>query len=655
MAGAEVHRRELGGIAVFCAVQRGQPGAVDAERGEDDLRLGAVGHERRIARQLVDGQIQIIFPCSIAGFHRGAVQLGIGCHIEHDPVAGAVGVSCCDLVHQGFAGTDTVNSGGVNVHRDRLAQGLVTLAPSDGSGGLNDLAGLVLLCKLQLVIYDLEVRLVGIPLADGAFDGDAFICVAALQQGHGISDNCTGGNRQHIAVLSGFLQQLILGFAAAGVGVTAAVDEIAAADGALAVEIIGLARRAEQDAAVAAVLNGGLEIAGLIACLTQQTANGAAGSIDGAGVCAVRQLHAVRVGANQTADLGIRIGAGDVDGAVVGAAVHGHADIFVNIFHAVIIAAHQTADTGAAPCQRRNGGVVDAVLDLDLAPGTPRDAAHMSIGLGAVDRAVHGQILHHHGGLVINGRGAVPVRLTVQTAEETEIAQAGVVHRDHHAVAVAVKVAAKGQRRPGTGDDDVVLQHYISLGRRGVQSVHSLGKPAQFLRRADKVGGLLRSVAGGLSGLITQFHRNGLFGLRLEDGKSAVRNVAVNGVSVKGKGIGVVPRTAQGVGAVHVGRNVVPLRVANNERAALRARKGQGAGEGGLHRLGDAVFIYGCPLGNGVAAEVLADFKVGQLGNQGIGGEFINGTSIAVFGAFIRGKNLERLVAVFCGIVRKVG
>ena len=211
------------------------------------------------------------------------------------------------------------------------------------------------------------------------------------------------------------------------------------------------------------------------------------------------------------------------------------------------------------------------------------------------------------------------------------------------------------QRRPGAGDLDVLRQLYIRLGRGGVQSVHPLGKPAQFLRRADKVGGLLRSVAGGLSGLITQFHRNGLFGLRLEDGKSAVRNVAVNGVSVKGKGIGVVPRTTQGVGAVHVGRNVVPLRVANNERAALRARKGEGAGEGWFYGPGDAVFIYGCPLGNGVAAEVLADFKVGQLGNQGIGGEFINGTIIFVFEALFRGKNLERFVAVICRIVRKIG
>ena len=549
VAGAEVHRRELGGIAVFCAVQRGQPGAVDAERGEDDLRLGAVGHERRIARQLVDGQIQIIFPCSIAGFHRGAVQLGIGCHIEHDPVAGAVGVSCCDLVHQGFAGTDTVNSGGVNVHRDRLAQGLVTLAPSDGSGRLDDLAGVVLLRKLQLAVHHFEIILVGVALAHGAGDGDAFICgFAALEQCDLVILLGSSGHRQHIVVLSGFLQQLVLGFAAASVGVAAAVDEIAAADGALAVEIIGLALCADQDAGVGAVLNGGLEIAGLIARLAQQAADRAAGSIDGAGIIALADLHAVFVGTHQTADLGVRIGAGDDDGTVVGAAVHGHADIFINIFHAVIIAAHQTADTGAAPCQRRNGGVVDAVLDLDLAPGTPRDAAHMSIGLGAVDRAVHGQILHHHGGLVINGRGAVSVNFTVQTAEEAEIAQAGVVHRDRHAVAVAVKVAAKGQRRPGTGNGNVLFQFDVSVGKLAV--VDLFCKITQFCCRTDEDGRLLLAIALRLGGLVGQGDRNGLLGIVFAHGKGGLRHIVIGGVFAEGDGIAVIARRREGVDTI---------------------------------------------------------------------------------------------------------
>ena len=212
------------------------------------------------------------------------------------------------------------------------------------------------------------------------------------------------------------------------------------------------------------------------------------------------------------------------------------------------------------------------------------------------------------------------------------------------------------QRRPGAGDLDVLRQLYIRLGRGGVQSVHPLGKPAQFLRRADKVGGLLRAGTGGLGGLVGQGDRNGLLGIVFAHGKGGLRHIVIGGVFAEGDGIAVIARLGEGVGVVaaHV-RGQRILAVLHGQGAVLHAGEGQGAGEGGLHRLGDAVFIYGCPLGNGVAAEVLADFKVGQLGNQGIGGEFINGTSIAVFGAFIRGKNLERLVAVFCGIVRKVG
>ena len=447
MAAAQIHICQLGSVAVFCAVNGSQLCAVHAQSGENDFCFGAVRNQGRSTCQLVGGQVQIIGFCLVTGLRCGVVQFGIDRHVEHDPVAGAVGVRCRNVVHQGFAGTDTVNSGGVNVHRDRLAQRSSVFAPSDGSGRLDDLAGLVLLRQPELAVHHLEISPVGVALAHGAGDGDAFTCgFAALQQGHGISDNCTGGNRQHIVVLLRLFQQLVLGLAAAGVGVAAAVDEIAAADGALAVEIIGLARRAEQDAAVAAVLDGGHKVAGLIACLTQQAADRAAGSIDGGGVLAILHLHAVCVGTHQTADFGIRIGAGDDDGAVVFAAVHGHADVFINIFNAVIIAAHQTAHARAAARQRRNGGVVDAVLDLDLAPGTPRDAAHMSIGLGAVDRAVHGQILHHHGGLFVNGSGAVPVNFTVQTAEEAEIAQTGVIHRNGHAVALAVKMAAEGER-----------------------------------------------------------------------------------------------------------------------------------------------------------------------------------------------------------------
>ena len=230
-------------------------------------------------------------------------------------------------------------------------------------------------------------------------------------------------------------------------------------------------------------------------------------------------------------------------------------------------------------------------------------------------------------------------------------------------MAVAVKVAAEGvglilaQGRPGAGNHDIIRQLHIRLGRGGVQIVHPLGKPAQLFRRADKVGGLLRTVAGGLSGLVAQLHRNGLFGLRLEDGKAAVRNVAVNGVSVKGKPIGVASRTAQGVGAVLVGRDGVPLRVVNSERAVLRAGEGEGAGEGGLHGLGDAVLVYGRPLGDRVAAEVLAGFKTVQFKGHQVSGGFALGTADAYRTAAFR-QHLERRVTaaglIFLVIVEKL-
>ena len=282
MAAAQIHICQLGSVAVFCADNGFQLCAVHAQSGQDDLRLGAVGHERRIARQLVDGEIQVVF---CIGGVTAETALGIGCHIEHDPVAGAVRVRCRNVVHQDFAGIDRR----VNIDGDRLAQALAVLAPGNGGCRLDDLAGVVLLRKLQLAIHHFQVILIDIPRAHGADHRNGFVYgLAALQQGHGIFDNCTGGHRHYVIILLRFKEQLVLGLAAAGVGVAAAVDEIAAADGALAVEIIGLARRAEQDAAVAAVLDGGHKVAGLIACLTQQTANRAAGGVDGAGVCAVR-------------------------------------------------------------------------------------------------------------------------------------------------------------------------------------------------------------------------------------------------------------------------------------------------------------------------------------------------------------------------------
>ena len=172
----------------------------------------------------------------------------------------------------------------------------------------------------------------------------------------------------------------------------------------------------------------------------------------------------------------------------------------------------------------------------------------MSIGLGAVDRAVHGQILHHHGGLVINGRGAVSVNFTVQTAEEAEIAQAGVVHRDRHAVAVAVKVAAKGQRRPGTGNGNVLFQFDVSVGKLAV--VDLFCKITQFCCRTDEDGRLLLAIALRLGGLVGQGDRNGLLGIVFAHGKGGLRHIVIGGVFAEGDGIAVIARRREGVDTI---------------------------------------------------------------------------------------------------------
>ena len=168
VAGAEVHRRELGGVAVFCAVQRGQPGAVDAERGEDDLRLGAVGDERGSARQLVDGEVQVVFR---VGGVIAETALCVGCHVENDPVLRAFRIGGGDALHQLCAGACR----GIDIDRHRLAEGLAVLGPGDRGRRLDDLAGAVRLGELELAADDLEVRLVGIPVALRHGNGDGLV------------------------------------------------------------------------------------------------------------------------------------------------------------------------------------------------------------------------------------------------------------------------------------------------------------------------------------------------------------------------------------------------------------------------------------------------------------------------------------------------
>ena len=145
-------------------------------------------------------------------------------------------------------------------------------------------------------------------------------------------------------------------------------------------------------------------------------------------------------------------------------------------------------------------------------------------------------------------------------------------------MAVAVKVAAEGgisvltQRRPGTGNDDIVRELDVSVRRCGVAAVDLVGKSAQLQGGGD-ADGILRGAGAG-EGDVLIFVGDGN-GLRLAVVALAdlERVFDVPILLHAGDRIGVFADFGQGVSFVLIGRKRFTGRIFYGHGTALRIGK----------------------------------------------------------------------------------